>query len=254
MAHRFRTRGALLRALVLSSLMLCMCTACAKQGTAAMTDKTFTDPAAAQLAQAAKSGNAALVRELVAGGANPNAQGEHGLTLLEWTMLQQSRQGFEALLAAGADPARGNDAGMTAVHLAAQADTPYWLETLLAKGANPDTPNTVTGAPPLYSALLAERGDNVQRLLTAGAHVDVADRQGQTPLHQAALINEPHWVLVFLQAGADPHAKDRSGATFQRYLFMSDDKLLNAATRRDLDRVRDWLRAHHIPIEDAHAG
>lgn len=164
-------------------------------------------------------------------------------------MLQQSRPGFKALLAAGADPSRGDDAGMTAVHLAAQAGTPYWLRTLFAHGTSPDTPNTVTGAPPLYSALLAERDENVQRLLAAGASMNVADRLGHTPLHQAALINEPRWVLIFLEAGADPRAQDRSGASFQRYLFMSDARLLNAATRRDLERVRDWLRAHHVPLE-----
>ncbi len=248
-----RARSALARALVLSSLMLFMCSACAKQGTAPMTNQTFSDPVAAQLAQASKSGNAALVRELVAGGANPNAQGEHGVTLLEWTMLQQSRKGFEALLAAGADPARGNDDGMTAVHLAAQADTPYWLETLLAKGASPDTPNTVTQATPIMAALMAERGDNVALLLKAGAQVDAVDRQHNTALHVAAKINQMDWVLKLLQAGADPAAKNAQGVNFQRYLFMTRDAVLNAQTRRERDAIRDWLRDHHIVIEDPSA-
>src|SRR3546814_1753375 len=120
-------------ALALSALMLIACSACAQQETPSMTQQTFSDPVAAQLAQAAKSGDAARIRELVAGGANPNAQGDNGTTMLQWAMLQQSRTGFEALLAAGADPTRGDDDGLPAVHLAAQADTPYWLETLLAE-------------------------------------------------------------------------------------------------------------------------
>ncbi len=211
---------------------------------------TFTDPATAQLAEAANDGDAARMRELIAGGANPNAQGEHGLTLLEWTMLKQSRKGFEALLAAGADPARGNDDGMTAVHLAAQADTAYWLDTLLAAGASPDTPNTVTQATPLMAALMAERGDNAARLLKAGAKVDAADRQHNTALHVAAKINQMDWVLKLLQAGADPAAKNAQDVTFQRYLFMTRDAMLNAPTRGERDQVRDWLRAHHIVIED----
>jgi len=245
---------ALVRALAMSSLMLFACSACAKQGTGSMTSQqTFNDPVAAQLAQAAKSGDAAKVRELVAGGANPNAQGEQGFTLLEWTMLQQSRKGFEALLAAGANPAEGNDDGLTAVHLAAQADTPYWLETLLAKGASPDTPNTVTQATPMMAALMAERGDNAGLLLKAGAKIDAADRQHNTALHVAAKINQMDWVLKLLQAGANPNLKNAQDVTFQRYLFMTRDAMLNAQTRRERDAVRDWLRGHGIPIEDASA-
>src|SRR3546814_19376971 len=105
-----------------------------------MTQQTFSDPVAAQLAQAAKSGDAARIRELVAGGANPNAQGDNGTTMLQWAMLQQSRTGFEALLAAGADPTRGDDHGLNAVHLARHAATPSWHETLPAGRARPAPP------------------------------------------------------------------------------------------------------------------
>lgn len=218
-----------------------------------MTQQTFSDPVAAQLAQAVKSGDAARIRELVAGGANPDARGDNGTTMLQWAMLQQSRSGFEALLAAGADPARGDDDGMTAVHLAAQADTPYWLETLLANGASPDTPNTVTRATPLMAALMTERGANAQRLLDAGAQVDAIDRQHNTALHVAAKINQMDWVLKLLEAGANPGAVNGQGVTFQRYLFMTRDAMLNASARRDRDAVRGWLRAHNVPIEDASA-
>ncbi|MFC3716264.1 ankyrin repeat domain-containing protein [Luteimonas soli] len=218
-----------------------------------MTQQTFSDPAAAQLAQAAKSGDAARIRELVAGGANPNARGDNGTTMLQWAMLQQSRSGFEALLAAGADPALGDDDGLTAVHLAAQADTPYWLETLLAGGASPDTPNTVTRATPLMAALMTERGANAQRLLDAGAQVDAIDRQHNTALHVAAKINQMDWVLKLLDAGASPGAVNAQGVTFQRYLFMTRDATLNASARRERDAVREWLRGHNVPIEDASA-
>src|SRR5690606_15374248 len=251
-AKQRRTRPMPL-AFALPCLMFIACSACAQQETPSMTQQTFSDPVAAQLAQAAKSGDAARIRELVAGGANPNARGDNGTTMLQWAMLQQSRTGFEALLAAGADPARGDDDGMTAVHLAAQADTPYWLETLLAGGASPDTPNTVTRATPLMAALMTERGANAQRLLDAGAQVDAADRQHNTALHVAAKINQMDWVLKLLEAGASPGAVNGQGVTFQRYLFMTRDAMLNASARRDRDAVRGWLRAHNVPIEDASA-
>ena len=139
------------RTTIFLSLMLLACAACARQGNSAPmnTAKTFHDSASAVLADAVKAGDAARIKELVAGGANPNTQGEKGMTMLQWSMLNQSQAGFDALLAAGADPARGNDDGVTAVHLAAMADTDRYLRKLLDTDTSPDTPNTVTGATPL---------------------------------------------------------------------------------------------------------
>ncbi len=233
------------------SLMLLACAACARQGTSAPMDtaKTFHDSASAVLADAVKAGDAARIKELVAGGANPNAQGEKGLTVLQWAMLNQSRDGFDALLAAGADPARGNDNGVTAVHLAAMADTDYYLRKLLEKGVSPDTPNTVTGATPLMAALMAERADHADALLKAGAKIAAADRQGNTALHLAAKINETGRVLQLLEAGADPNAKNAQGVTFQRYLFMTPETSLNLKSKREREQVREWLEAHNIAVE-----
>lgn len=240
-----------LRTAAFLSLMLLACAACARQGTSAPMDtaKTFHDSASAVLADAVKAGDAARIKELVAGGANPNAQGEKGLTMLQWSMLNQSHDGFDALLAAGADPARGNDDGVTAVHLAAMADTERYLRKLLDKGASPDTPNTVTGATPLMAALMAERADNADLLLKAGAKVAAADRQGNTALHLAAKINETGRVLQLLEAGADPNAKNAQGVTFQRYLFMTPETSLNQKSKREREQVREWLEAHNIEVE-----
>ena len=212
---------------------------------------TFTDAATKQLAQAAKDGDEALIRELVAGGANPNAQGEDGITLLQWTMLNQSRRGFEALLDAGADPTRGDKDGMTAMNLAAKFDTPYYLESLLKRKFSPDTPNTVTAETPLMSALMTERSKNIDLLLESGVQLNAADRQQETALHVAASINQPDNVLKLLEAGADPNARNNLGVTFQRYLFATKDERRSAEVRRQRDAVREWLRGHGVPVEDA---
>ncbi|TKR30217.1 ankyrin repeat domain-containing protein [Luteimonas gilva] len=240
-----------LRIIAFLSLMLLACAACARQGNSAPMDtaKTFHDSASAVLADAVKAGDAARIKELVAGGANPNAQGEKGLPMLQWAMLNQSRDGFDALLAAGADPARGNDDGVTAVHLAAMADTDYYLRKLLEKGASPDTPNTVTGVTPLMAALMAERADHADFLLKSGAKVAAADRQGNTALHLAAKINETGRVLQLLEAGADPNAKNAQGVTFQRYLFMTPETSLDLKSKREREQVREWLQAHNIAVE-----
>ncbi|WP_242112775.1 ankyrin repeat domain-containing protein [Luteimonas aquatica] len=216
-----------------------------------MSSKPFTDPSTASLAEAAKDGDAVKVRELVAAGANPNAESENGLPLLQWAMLNQSRTGFEALLAAGADPTRGDSDGDTAVHLAAQADTPYWLETLLKRGISPDTPNTKTQATPMMSALMSERSGNADLLMKSGAQLDAVDRQGNAAIHVAAKINETGRILKLLEAGANPNLKNARGSNFQRYLFMTPENVLNGETRRQREAIKDWLRAHNIPVEDA---
>ncbi len=240
---------------LLFSLTLLMATAaCAGPGSDSMSKSPFTGTAGAALAAAVRADDAALIKTLVAEGGNPNAEGEKGMTLLQWAMFSQNRTAFLTLLDAGADPARGNQDGLTAVHLAAMADTKWWLEKLLERRFGADTPNTVTAATPLMAALLAERADNVDRLLAAGADPNAKDRKGDTALHLAASINEAGRVLQLLEAGADPLARNAQGATFQRYLFMTPERNLDTRTRAARERVRAWLVAHNIAVEDPGAG
>src|SRR5690554_1340945 len=238
-----------LRVLLAASLMLASTAGCARQGTDVNQGKAFENPDNAQFADAVMRGDDALARELVAAGANPNAEDAQGQPLLQWAMKQGDREAFRKLLALGADPARGDRDGRTALHLAAMGKSEGWLEALLEHGMSPDTPNTVTGATPLYDALRADSGDNIDVLLRAGARLDVADRNSTTPLHQAALVKDSAAVLRFLEGGADPRATDRTGATFQDYLYRGDPKLLNASTRRDLDRIDAWLEAKGVAVK-----
>lgn len=244
-----RTAPRGLRALAAASLLLASTAGCARQGTDVNPGKAFANPGNAPLADAVAGGDDALARQLIADGANPNAEDDQGQPLLQWAMKRGDRGAFRLLLALGADPARGNRDGRTALHLAAMGKSPDWLDALLEHGMSPDTPNTVTGATALYDALRADSDENLGVLLRAGARLDVADRNGTTPLHQAALVKDSAAVLRFLEAGADPRATDRTGATFQDYLYKGDPKLLNAATRRDLGRIDAWLEAHGVGVQ-----
>lgn len=230
-----------MRALLAAALLLASTAGCARQGTD-VNQQAFSNPGNAQLAEAVVRGDEALARELIAAGSNPNAVDEREQPLLHWVMKQEDRDGFRLLLSLGADPARGDADGRTALHLAAMGRSPYWLETLLEHGMAPDTPNTVTGATPLFDALRADSEQNIDLLLRAGANVSAVDRNRATPLHQAALVNNTAAVLKFLEAGADPSATDRTGATFRDYLPKNDPKLLNAAVRRDMERIEAWLQ------------
>jgi ankyrin repeat protein len=216
-------------------------------------NQVFTDSRTAELAAAAASGDAGRVNALVRSGANLNAHGDKNVTLLQWALLNESTAGMEALLAAGADPTLPGMDNDTVVHLAAMANDPKYLELLLKHGADPNAHNGVTRATPLVSALLGNRETQFHDLLAAGADPNAADRTGNTPLHQAAKINAPQRVLDLLKAGANPNATNTTGATFQHFLFRAPDTTVTPEVRRGREAVRDWLRMHHIPIDDASA-
>ncbi|WP_394539084.1 ankyrin repeat domain-containing protein [Lysobacter enzymogenes] len=251
---RSHARAAVRAAAAALGLWLCLSAASAQPGVRAMQAReVFPAAASAELADAAANGDAAQVRALVAAGADPDARGERGITVLQWALYQRSVAGLRALLAAGADPARGADDGATVLQLAAMADDPQYLRALLDAKVDPNLSNTVTGAGALASALMAERADNVAALLAAGADPGRADRMGNTPLHVAAKINEFGHALTLLRAGADPNARNAQGVTFQRYMFMSPDRLLNARTRGEREAVAAWLRERGVAVEGAAA-
>jgi ankyrin repeat protein len=213
-------------------------------------NQAFSDSRTAELAAAAASGDAERINALVRSGVNVNARGDKNVTLLQWALLNKSTAGMEALLAAGADPSQPGMDNDTVVHLAAMANDPKYLELLLRHRADPNARNGVTHATPLVSALMGNREAQFHALLAAGADPNAADRTGNTPLLQAAKINQPQRVLDLLKARADPNVTNTAGANFQHFLFRAPDKVVTPEVRSGREAVKDWLRMHHIPIED----
>lgn len=176
--------------------------------------QVFSDLVAAQVAVAAAADDAARVDTLIKSGANPNAIGDKGVSLLQWTMLNQNKPGFEALLAAGADPTHTDDSGDTVMHYAAKANDPTYLDVLLAHGVDPNVPNAVTGATPMMLAMMGERTVQLHKLLAARANPNLVNLSGDTSLHVAAEINDNQFVLDLLEAHADPAVLNKQSATF----------------------------------------
>lgn len=214
--------------------------------------QVFSDLVAAQVAVAAAADDAARVDTLIKSGANPNAIGDKGVSLLQWTMLNQNKPGFEALLAAGADPTHTDDSGDTVMHYAAKANDPTYLDVLLAHGVDPNVPNAVTGATPMMLAMMGERTVQLHKLLAARANPNLVNLSGDTSLHVAAEINDNQFVLDLLEAHADPAVLNKQSATFQRYLYMTPAKLLTEDARRQRAQVTSWLGDHNVPVEDVH--
>jgi ankyrin repeat protein len=88
------------------------------------------------------------------------------------------------------------------------------LRELILRGA--DLNLAIGGLTPLIAATRDSwdgRIESVQTLLTNGARTDVADADGDTPLHHAARTRDPIIAAMLLDAGADPSRPNREGLT-----------------------------------------
>lgn len=190
-------------------------------------------------------------------GANPNARGMRGITMLGWTMRRGSREAFESLLDAGADatvsehdtqqiPDRDN--GRTVVHYAAMIEDPAFLEMLLAHHVSPDLRTSARDVP-LEESILSDCDEQFHRLIAAHANLNAADEVGDTPLHLAVLSNSFERALDLLDAGADPTVRNSTGKTFQAYLHLTPERVLSEQGRERIARIESWLALHRVPIE-----
>ena len=69
------------------------------------------------------------------------------------------------------------------------------------------------GRTPLHYAASESRPDEVARLLTAGANVNLQDDNGWSPLHFAAQASSPECTSMLLRAGASVSLRDSAGNT-----------------------------------------
>ncbi|MGH7647240.1 MAG: ankyrin repeat domain-containing protein [Gemmatimonadaceae bacterium] len=210
----------------------------------------FPDPKAAALAKAVAKGDTTQMLALLRGGANPNATGMGGSTLLEWALRRDSRRGFDILLDAGAKPTIFDNDDDNAVRLAAIANDSAYLALLLAHHLDPNVATRSDSTPPLSAALLPRCDKQIRMLLAAkGIDLERADIVGDTPLIVATTYNDFHHVLFLLEAGANPRAHDTHGHTFQVFLNMTPVGVRSKETKASIAEIDAWLTAHHVALE-----
>jgi cytohesin len=169
------------------------------------------------LHDAADFGRVDAARILLANGADPQARDRYGRTPLHYAAREGHPAVAKLLVEHGADPNVGDRGGRTTVVDAVSAVSPETREgrfrvaqVLLAAGALPDTPERGSRRSALHAAA-DHQGDPVfvRLLLEHGASVDLADSQGETPLHRAASAGNLESVRLLLDAGANPNAGSR---------------------------------------------
>lgn len=136
---------------------------------------------------ASHEGNKAIVRILLAAGADKDLREEKGNTALMAALMKKREEVAEILIEAGADINLWNRAGRTALHFAASNGCSGTLRTLLQKGADPNRQD-IAGDTPLHDAI-ENKHDLCAAFLIAhdGINLRICNRKGHSPLHLAAM-------------------------------------------------------------------
>lgn len=208
----------------------------------------FHDPAISPLVEAIANGDVARIRAL-ARSSDLSVHGDEGVTLLEWAIWSQKPNSLSALLEAGADPAALGMDDETVAHMAALVDDPQYLQLLIAHDAPIDIPRPGLGWTPIFRAVESRRYAQFDMLRSAGADIGRTDSMGDSLLHVAAYVNDAGRVLQLLEAGLDPRQTNQRGETFQAALFAGSDARLNASGKAARQKVREWLKAHDVPLQ-----
>lgn len=156
------------------------------------------------LMAAARGGDGALVRRLLAAGADPKAATTTGATALSLGILACDERTIAALLSAGASPDGARGAESPPLHVAAFADNAARVAELLAAGADPTARSSRTGMSPVHSAAASPHGLAALRVLveTGRIDLDATTDRGLGVLEAAVTSDLPEKIQYLLDKGA----------------------------------------------------
>lgn len=215
-------------------------------GSGPMPDQYF-EGVDAEFAGAIRSRDVERIAELIRSGADVEATGSGGMTMLQYAVRTSSLPGITALLEAGADPDRIGVGGESALHLAV-ADAAL-VTALLDGGADPNVEKPQTGETPVTTVCIAGGVDALDILVQAGAKLDHHDRQGELALHTCARTNQGALILRMLELGVDPLAPTSLGDTFQEiYFTYPPPRVLSERAIEQRRQIVAWLLAHGYRI------
>lgn len=215
---------------------------------------------AAEVHEAAKAGDLEAVRSLLdADRGLLEVRDDVGYTALNWAAMRGQWAVVRELVARGADVnAAGNDSCIS-LHCAANENGAGIIALLLAEGALIEARNA-WGNTPLQIAV--QRGElaNVLAFIEHGADLQTVSNEGWTPLHYATKCGHEEVRRALLAAGADEEAVDQFGRIPSDYSFTKPaavDMPVSAYREYVGDyalaggfRLKVWEENGHLMLED----
>jgi ankyrin repeat protein len=190
------------------------------------------------LSNAAEAGHADVVAALIDHGANPNELSEQGMTPLQRAATAGKLSSVQMLVQKGADPnLQDSNYLMSPVECACRAPAPGTdyagiVNFLLKSGAKPSLVDK-NGQTPLMNAASSQNSEAIRALGAHGADLKSPTGEGVRALREA--LEQKHYpsLQALLQAGVDPNVRyDNDGA----FLF-------DAVARQDLKAVQLLIAA-----------
>ena len=167
---------------------------------------------AAPLAEAAKTRNRMVVRQLLNQGVDVDAAQVDGMTALHWAVYWNDAATTRLIVDAGANVKAENRYGVTPLALACTNGSTLIVKRLLAAGADSNA-SLRGGETPLMTAARTGTLAPVLALLASGADVNAKERRGQTAVMWAAAEGHTAVVRALIEAGADFRSPLKSGFT-----------------------------------------
>ena len=170
------------------------------------------------LLAAAARGDASEIARLVAGGASPHVRDADGRTPLHVAAYRRHHDAMRALVAAGADPNALDHERYDVVTIAAVADDPRTIEVALALGARATNVTSPYDGTALIAAAHLGHAEVVRLLIGAGAPLDHVNRLGWTALIESIVLGDggprhTDTLTALVRAGARLDLADREGRT-----------------------------------------
>lgn len=161
------------------------------------------------LIEATKYSKSAIVRILIAAGANAKAMGNYGHTPLAVAAMNGDLESAHLLLAAGADPNVKAKESPTPITWASTYGHTRVVQALLKAGAA--VYNKDDSWPALVAAARGDHTETMDVLLKAGADINMRAYDGRTALMYSARQGKIKSVRFLIERGAELNLKDENG-------------------------------------------
>lgn len=171
-------------------------------------------------------------RDLVREGASPRVIGRLSQTTCTRVAIDLGDEGFlREVLDRGASAGHSSQSGVTPLMRAASAARARCVRLLLERGAEVNAADRKGKTALMYATAAAGAEDLLRLLIDQGADLNQQDAAGLTPLMWAVTWNQPTYVEILREAGADLSRRDSTSRT-----ALQDARVRERQARRRAER------------------